>query len=379
MKRRRRRLRLALVCAVLLFAALEITVRVGGLVKLNDGAATEQQRAFNAAGMFVSDDDPALSYRNRPDAVANVDEVTYRHDARGWRVVPDARPQLESLGDEATHGPAPTDARPRVAFLGDSTTYGLGVAAADTLPAQVAAALGGAIVPLNLGVCGYGGAQELALYTAERAQLRDVALVVLVVFPNDFAPGRFSFRYDEAHRVMYLDPLPLPRALKGLLWHSALYQWTVSGVAGMQKASGEFDALDPANHEQALAAVRALRDAVAADGRQLLVAHLPAMEALDPYLFQAPVDKLAQLCAKAKLPYVDLLPAFLAERERQCAAYETRFGHPPTASERANFLALYWVGPPKDHHLNPEANRIAAAALAQPIAELLHLPPPAAH
>jgi lysophospholipase L1-like esterase len=373
-KRRRRPLRLALVSSVLLLAALEIAVRVSGIVKLDSGAATPHQTAFNAAGMFVSDDDPALSYRNRPDAATTVDGIEYRHDALGRRVLPEPSAAASAV---APAGAQPH--KPRVAFLGDSTTYGLGLPAGDTLPAQVTAALEGAIVPLDLGVCGYGSGQELALYTAERESLKDVELIVLVVFPNDFAPG--TFRYDERLHLMYLDPLPVPHALKGLLWRSDLYRWIVSGAAERLRQSGQLDPLNAANHEQALTAVRRLAEQVAVDGHTLLVAHLPAMEALDPYLFQEPVDKLAQVCAQANLPYIDLLPAFLAEREQQCAAYTTHFGHDPTATERAGFLAQYWIDATKDHqdhHLNAAANRIAAAALAQAIADLLHLPAPAA-
>ena len=361
MRPRRRRWPLLLAALLLLVAAAEIGVRAAGLVQLDPGVARAHQAAFNAAGMFVSVDDAALSFRNRPDAVTTVDGIEYRHDERGRRVMPDG---------------AGGGARPRVAFLGDSTTYGLGLAAADTLPAQVAAALGGAIEPLDLGVCGYNTAQEAALYAAERAALGDVALVVLVVFPNDFAPG--TFRYDERLRLMYLDPLPLPGALKGLLWRSELYRWLASGQAKRRKDAGEFEPLSPANWPQALDAVRRLSELVAADGRQLLVAHLPAMERLDPYQFDAPVRELSRFCAGLGLDDVDLLPAFLAERDRQSAAYTEHFGHEPTAAERAGFLAQYWIENPADHHLNAAANRIAAGALAPAIAERLGLPRPAA-
>ena len=50
MTRRKRRWRLAVVGLVLLIAALEITVRVAGLVQLDSGVATPHQNAFHAAG-----------------------------------------------------------------------------------------------------------------------------------------------------------------------------------------------------------------------------------------------------------------------------------------------------------------------------------------
>ncbi|HZM01335.1 MAG TPA: hypothetical protein VFD43_13900, partial [Planctomycetota bacterium] len=324
MRRKRGRLRLLAALLVLAAGALEVVVRVAGLVDLNTGVATPHQAAFNAAGLFVDDDDPSLSYRNRSLAATSVDGIEYRHDERGRRVLPG----VAGGGGDGSGGAA-TGGRPRVAFLGDSTTYGLGLAAQDTLPAQVAAELDGRIEALDLGVCGYGTGQEAALYAAERGHLDGVALVVLVVFPNDFAPG--TFRWDERLRLMYLDPMPLPHGLKGALWRSALYRWIVSGVTARRAAAGEFDALNPANRGQALDSVARLAGLVSADGRPLLVAHLPAMERLDPYLFEEPVRELARACSESGLPFADLLPAFLAERERQSARYVEHFGHPPTA------------------------------------------------
>jgi hypothetical protein len=370
MTRRKRRWRLAVVGLVLLVAALEITVRVAGLVQLESGVATPHQNAFHAAGMFVSDDDDALSYRNRPNAVTEIDGVEYRHDERGWRMLP---------GPETDAAAAVTAAAVPVAFLGDSTIYGLGLPAADTLPAQVAQVMGGAILPLDLGVCGYGTGQEAALYAAEREQLEGVPLVVLVLFPNDF--GASTFRYDERLKLMYLDPTPLPRVLKDVLWHSALYRWVVSGWAMRQRAAGEWDPLDPAHWPPTLEMVKRLSELVAADGRRLLVAHLPAMERLDPYLFDKPVSELARFCARQKIDYVDLLPAFLDERERQCAVYLVKFQKPATVDQRTNFLSLYWLSNPPppavgDHHLNADGNRIAAPFLAKAIAAALDLPAP---
>ena len=369
MTRRKRRWRLAVVLLVLLLAALEITVRVAGLVRLDSGVATPHQNAFHAAGMFVSDDDEALSFRNRPDAVTEIDGVEYRHDERGWRTMP---------GPETDEAAALAAAAVPVAFLGDSTTYGLGLPAGDTLPAQTAKAMGGAILPLDLGVCGYGTGQEAELYAAQREQLKGVPLVVLVVFPNDFAPGTFS--YDERLKLMYLDPTPLPRAVKDVLWRSALYRWVVSGWTDRRRAAGEFSPFIPEHWTPVLESVKRLSEQVAADGRKLLVAHLPAMERLDPYLFDDPIQALAAFCAREKIDYVDLLPAFLDERERQCALYLVQFHKPASAEQRRNFLSLYWVANTpeyQDHHLNAAGNQIAAPFLARAIAAALSLPPPA--
>lgn len=355
-RRRRSRARLALLLLLFALLAGELAVRALDLVDVGGGAATPQQAQFNAAGMFAADDDAAVSYRNRPGASVVVDGVEYRHDARGWRELPPP---------PAADGAPPA----QVAFLGDSTCYGLGLPAADTLPAQVQAAVGGRIRALNLGACGYTTAQEAALYLAEREALRDVRLVVLLVFPNDFAPG--AFLYDEPLRALYVDPLPLPRAVKPWLFRSALYRGLVSWRGRAAQAEGAFDPLRPENHAVALDAVARLAAAVRADGKELLVAHLPAMERLDPYAFEQPLARLRARCAELGLPFVDLLEPFLAERERQAAEFEARGGTPAGAELRAGFLSQYWLVHPQDHHLNARANALAAGALARAVERAL--------
>ena len=44
---------------------------------------------------------------------------------------------------------------------------------------------------------------------------------------------------------------------------------------------------------------------------------------------------------------------------------------PVDALAYRNFLSRYWIVPGKDHHLDGEANRVAAQALAQVLVTLL--------
>jgi len=347
---RRSRLRLGCLLFLFLLLAAELVIRVFNLVDVSAGASTPEQAAFNAADMFVAADDAAISYRNRPGTRATIAGIEYAHDEHGFRVLP---------------APPAASAPATVAFLGDSTCYGLGLPAADTLPAMVQATLGGRIRALDLGVCGFGTAQEAALYEAERPALADARLVVLLVFPNDFAPG--AFRWDSALRVMYVDPLPLPRAVKPWLWRSALYRALVSWRGAAARGRGDYDATRPGNEAECLASVERLAAAVRADGRTLLVAHLPAMEGLDPYVFERPVAALRATCERLGVAYVDLLEPFLAERERQAAEYEKRSGQKVSAELRAGFLSQYWIVDPGDHHLNEKANRVAAGALGEAV------------
>ena len=356
-RRRRSRWRLALLLVLFLLLAGELVVRAFGLVDVSIGARTPQQAAFNAANMFVAVDDAAVSYRNRPDVHVTAAGIEYQHDARGARLLP------------PPPNPPPGTTPANVLFLGDSTCYGLGLAAADSLPALVQSALGGLVRARDLGVCGYATSQEVALYEAERRELGDTRLVVLLVFPNDFAPG--AFLWDERLCVMYEDPLPLPRAWKPWLWRSALYRALVSWRGNAAHAAGQFDPKRPENWGPTLAAVERLAADVRADGRTLLVAHLPAMEGLDPYEFAAPVEQLRATCERLGVAYVDLLEPFLAAREQQVAAYEAKSGQKVTAQQRAGFLAQYWLVDPADHHLSAAANRLAAGALSKAVRQAL--------
>lgn len=358
---RRSRSRLFLLSLVLLLLVLELVVRLGGLVDVNAGVSTPQQAAFNAAGMFVATGDRDLPYMNRPDAATNVEGVLYRHDAQGRRIAEE---------DDA----ALTPGARVVVFLGDSTTYGLGLRFQDTLPDLTARLLNTmapsrTIAARNHGVCGYGIEQELALYERLADALPPDAVIVLLVFPNDFAGGRFL--WDDGLKLMYADPLPLPFALKPWLWRSALYRGLVSSATARRQAQGAFDASNPANHGAALDNVAALAARVQNDGRRLLVAHLPAMERLDPYLFSEPVGKLEQICEDMGATFVDLLQPFLDERERQVAEYEARTGETPGIGLRTGFLSQFWIDDPADHHLNATANGLAAGALAEALLPLL--------
>lgn len=349
-RRRRSRWRLALLLALFLLLAGELVVRAFDLVDVSAGARTPEQAAFNAAGVFVAADDVALSFRNEPLVRVEIAGVEYQHDAHGRRVLP---------APPATGRNEPVD----VVFLGDSTCYGLGLPAADTLPALVQEALGGRVRAVNLGTCGYNTVQEEALYEADR-RLLDTRLVVLLVYPNDFTPG--TFLWDERLKVMYADPLPLPRRLKPWLWRSALYRVLVSWRGSALHDAGAFDSQRLENMAPTLASIDRLSGLVNGDGRTLLVAHLPALERLDPYLYADQVERLRETCRRLGVAFVDLLEPFLAERERQIADHEARSGAPVSAEQRAGFLGIYWIGV-NDHHLNAAGNRVAAGALAEAV------------
>jgi len=293
-RRRRSRGRLLLLAVVFTLLAAELILRLTGAAQPGSGARTPQQSAFHAARMFVPHDDAVMTYLNRPLAREDVAGIAYHHDEHGFRIAPE---QVEGSAGEGSG-----DRAPRIAFLGDSTTYGLGLGWDDTVPAVTVSALaarGAArdaepVAARNLGVCGFTTEQEVALWEQLPAARQDAVALVLLVFPNDFAPGRFL--YDEDSGVLYADPLPLPASLKPLAWHSALYRALSTLAAARTRA--EYDPLLEANRVVTLRAIERLAEVCRRDGLPLLVAHLPAMERLDPYVFAAPVEALAARCAE---------------------------------------------------------------------------------
>jgi lysophospholipase L1-like esterase len=350
--RRRSRLKLLALVLALAFVSIELVLRLTGVVDVPHGHDGLPDITLNAANPFLAVDDAMLSYRNRPDMDVDVGGVPYRHDANGWRVMP-------RVADPGA---------PAVVFLGDSTTYGFGLDAADSLPARVAAELGGAIRPLNLGVCGYATGQERRLYATDRELLDDAPVLVLVLFPNDFVPT--GYEWDSWQHTLYVDPLPLPRAVRRALWRSATYRALASWVALRQKVRGDHSAHRRSNVEQALFALDALAADVRADGRTLIVAHLPALERLDPYEFSKAIQHVQARCDALAVPFVDLLDGFLEQRERDTQEWVAATGQPPPGA-REDYLSRYWLHDPGDHHYNPAGVVVAARALAPVIAEQL--------
>lgn len=353
MRRRRSRALLALWLALFLIASGESALRVyEAFVE-----STESESEIpDWSGLFVEDADPVLRYRNMPSVRRTVGDVVYAHDERGRR-----EPSQRLSGSDL----------PGVAFLGDSTTYGFGVAAEHSVPQLVAQALGGRMVPLNLGVCGYGSAQEVALYQGERARLPGCELVVLAVYPNDFWP--ISYFWDAEDALLYHDPLPLPRQLKATLRHSALYRALVSLATPRELREAEGKRPPAHDIDHVLAAIEQLADLVHADGRQLLVVNLPAMDRLDPYRHEGPAAQVEAACRTLQLPFADLLDGFLNERDRQQSLFTKRTGGQPSVEQRAWFLAQYWLRYGEDSHLDVAASRLVAEQLAPLVGSLLGL------
>jgi hypothetical protein len=107
--------------------------------------------------------DPELVYVPRPDTTAEAPHGLIRHNHLGLR------------DDEEVSG----EGRRRIVVLGDSLVWGDLLSLEETLPVQLAAALGDDSEVLNLGVSGYATWQELGWYRRlGRALKPDVVVVV---------------------------------------------------------------------------------------------------------------------------------------------------------------------------------------------------------
>ncbi len=350
---RRRRLGLLLLLLALLLGAAEVALRVHESGLAEEVFISEEMAEYLAAAPYVAVDDDELPYRNAPGLATIAGGVHYRHDALGWRVVENA----DSPAGAVT-----------VAFLGDSMTYGWGVNAEDALPAQVSAALQGRIEALNLGVSAYGTLPEVRLYERDREALaaRDVELVVLVVFPNDFAAGPFAWHAGTG--FLAVDALPLPAWLRNRLASTALYRGLASWHAGVARAQARWDATDPRRGDTVLTPLTRLIGDVTEDDRALLVAYLPAVADLfsDEHAWQSTL--LAEHCAEAGVPYVDLRGGYLRGWEA------ARAERPALVAQRAETDALrgwalrHWVLSLQDQHLSATGNRLVADELARAVA-----------
>ena len=362
---RRRRWGLVLAVLLLLLAAAEIALRVHERGLAGEAFVSEEMAEYLAAEPYLAVHDDEMPYRNAPGLDTVAGGVRYRHDERGWRVT----------ADEVTAGspgsPGSSGAPVTVAFLGDSMTYGWGVPAEDALPELAAAALGGRIKALNLGVSAFGTTPEVRLYERDRQALSDqeVEVVVLIVFPNDFAAGPFAWHAGTG--FLAVDALPLPAGLRNRLSSLALYRGLASWHSGVARREGRWDGTAPESADTVLAPLTRLIEDVVGDGRRLLIAYLPAVADLvgDTHAWQPAV--LAAVCAERDVPFVDLRAGYLRAWESAKAA------RPALVATRSEQDALrawslrHWVLSLQDQHLNATGNRGVADELAPAVAALL--------
>jgi lysophospholipase L1-like esterase len=223
---RRRRLRTGCLVSIFTLAlctlAAEVALRATGDREraFAEGVNRTNRRwvALMTAGVFEEVDDPVRRYAMRPGASTEVDGWRFRvsvHRSRG----PDF-PSAKPAGEK------------RMLLLGDSFAFGMWCDEDATLVGHLArmasareAELGTGVAwrPVDLGVPGYHTGQQLLALEQDGLAL-EPDVVVLYFNTNDIA--REGFFFDEELGLRN-DHLPLPTALRRLLWESHLYGFIV--------------------------------------------------------------------------------------------------------------------------------------------------------
>jgi lysophospholipase L1-like esterase len=240
----------------------------------------------------------------------------------------------------------------RVVVLGDSFTYGVGVADAETLPAQLESILSQHsgdfdVEVINLGEPGIETARELAHLRKHRELRPDV--VVLAYVLNDASRAEGVGQRDPAADLVMLRPQHLEGGTSAQS-ESALIRFVQHRLARRRAHTRTLAAyretFDPEVNAEGLAeteaVLRELQAEVEARGAQLLIALYPILYQLgDDYPLEAAHRKLGEIFDRLGIPWIDVRTAAFAD-------------------QNAKALRVH----PLDHHPNALAHGLAARAIA---------------
>lgn len=270
---------------------LEIFCRV----VVDDGARFDFEMWRYARALKVATPDRDLPFVHRPNAAASIMGVDVRTNSIG----------LRESRELAIPKPAATL---RILMLGDSVTFGFGVAENDTVTRRVEALLNVSgrlrVEAINAGVGNYNTVMEVAAYLKTgRTLTPDV--VVLNFFVND----------AEATPRPHGNPLSR-HSLAAVYFSSQLdtfLRW-VNGAPGWREYyAGLFEDSQP-GWQHAQAAIAALAEACAADGRRLAIVDYPDLHQTDPYPLQVVTDRVKAVAGRHGLPFLDLTPEISGEQ-----------------------------------------------------------------
>ena len=161
--------------------------------------------------------DPRLGWVFAPARVGHVSvagrPVDYAFDAHGYRVASLAQPV--------------DPAQPSIVFAGESTVTGFGLRWAESIPAQVGAALH--LQSANLSVFGYADDQTYLRLATELPRFSHPAAVVIL-----WSPGLFFRDFDDDR----------PHLGPGMVWRPAVQRWrfeTLSRLFAAYHSDAEMD------------------------------------------------------------------------------------------------------------------------------------------
>jgi lysophospholipase L1-like esterase len=260
-------------------------------------------------------------------------------------------------GPDLPHEKAPGTFR--IVVLGDSVTFGLGVPTEATFPARLGAALAaesGARGPrydvLNLGVSGYGTAQEIRLLEAKGLAYEPDLVVLAYVVNDPLGPELLALSLREAAEI---ERRPLHVAAR----HSELLGLVLDRV-GLLRQIGRTEATyeKAYGHPEAWASVvdglAELARLAGEHGFRVAVVMFPLLYDFERYPLARYDEQVREAVARAGFPFLDLRAVLPA---RDGTAY------------RLNVL--------DDTHPNARGHADAAVAIERFLRESGSLAPPA--
>lgn len=300
----------------------------------------------------------------------------------------------------------------RVLALGDSHTFAIGVSPQEAWPKRLEALLYGDRpsqgVVMNAGVAGYSLGQYLERYRALRQVIKPTTVVVGFSTATDLydliPPERGGFVYGEdAERVFFdigkdgrlwerkhVPAAGAPKAVSAnprtlLQKHSALYRRLKRSRLAMTAATYirpggkslwpgsdtalkiDLDAEDAYRWRLAELIIARLAEEAKADGAQVALVQIPYIAQLYDEVWSASFGmrptvydrdiasrRLAELCARRGVVFIDTTPAFTQAARRR--------GH--------------WLHWPIDAHPTPEGQQLIGEVVAEGLREAGLAPPP---
>lgn len=269
----------------------------------------------------------------------------------------------------------------RVLMLGDSFVEGLQVAQDKTLPVQLEAQLrqrlNSPVEVINAGVSRYGTGNSLLFLEAEGLRY-DPDLVIYAFYPNDVTDNLENGVFRLVNGALVRQPERISRSERvRLVLYDYLYiyrfalglsiQWSYTNDETLidtewGKILPIYRAEQQPRETQAWALTARLLERMAAvtPGR-LVVVYLPEfyqsqdtvwaqVERSDEVLLRDAPNRMLASILPAGVPYLDLLPSFIAEAQDQ---------------------VLYY---PNDHHFNADGQALAAARVADFLLDARLLP-----
>jgi lysophospholipase L1-like esterase len=313
----------AAICVVVIFACMEIYVRV----VVDNGMQFDLEMWKYAKDVKQVDPDPLIGHRHAPNRSAELMRVTVTTNSHGFR-------DREFAFDK----PAGTL---RIVMLGDSFTEGWGVPERDTFSKRIERRYneqGIKTEVINTGVGNYNTIQEVELFLTDAYRYHPDIVVLNFVFndaepvPHERPPSFFMRhcyscifligRYDTLRRMMF----------GGQDWADYYL-----GLFGDGTTPGWLGAK---------AAIKRLAEYCRQNNIKLLIANHPELHDVKNYRFQNITDLVRDAAAENDVAFVDLLPYV---RDQESSAL--------------------WVTPP-DAHPNAFANKFLADGIFEALEKL---------